>query len=89
MPAEISVTELAGLIVDSLGIQGVDPLGLSPDTPFFGDDGLGIDSLDLLEVSMMLNKVYGVKIRSDDPELHEIFSSIGRLATHVSANRVK
>ncbi len=89
MTAVVSVPELAGLIVGALGIQGVDPASLTPETQFFGDDALGIDSLDLLEISMVLNKTYGVKIKSDDSNLHDIFSNLGSLAAYVSANRVK
>ncbi len=89
MNAVLSVPELAGLIVSALGIQGVDQALLTPETQFFGDGALGIDSLDLLEISMVLNKNYGVKIKSDDSNLHEIFSNLGSLAAYITANRVK
>ena len=83
----VSAREIASLIVESLNLEDVDPDTLDAATPLFGD-GLGLDSLDMLEISLVIQQRYGVKLKSDDPENEAIFSSLQSLAAHVSANRV-
>ena len=80
--------ELAQHIVTALNLdissQEIDPLA-----PLYGDEGLGIDSIDVLEISLMLTKQYGVQLRSDDENNAEIFSSLRNLAKHIRQNRTK
>jgi acyl carrier protein len=83
----VSAREIASLIVESLNLEDVDPDTLDAATPLFGD-GLGLDSLDMLEISLVIQQRYGVKLKADDPENEAIFSSLQSLAAHVSANRV-
>jgi acyl carrier protein len=78
----ISAPELASLIVESLHLEGVDPQRIDPAAPIFGQ-GLGLDSLDMLEISLMIQERYGVKLRTDDPQNETIFSSLQSLAAHV------
>jgi len=79
--------ELAGLIVEALNLdQPIDDIGA--DTPLYGD-GLGLDSIDILEVALVVSKKYGFQLRSDDEDNVRIFASLGSLATHVSAHRTK
>jgi acyl carrier protein len=78
--------ELARLIVASLKLEGVEPGDIDPEAPLFGE-GLGLDSLDMLELSMAIEQKYGVKLRSDDPENDKIFASLRSLAQHVHLQR--
>jgi acyl carrier protein len=80
--------ELARLIVDSLNLEGVDPGDIEPDAPLFGA-GLGLDSLDMLELSMAIEQKYGVKLRSDDPDNEKIFGSLRSLALHIHQQRAR
>jgi acyl carrier protein len=82
----VSVQELASLIVESLNLEGVDPQTIDPAAPLFGD-GLGLDSLDMLEISLVIQQRYGVKLKADDPQNESIFSSVRSLAEHISAHR--
>ena len=78
--------ELARLIVESLNLEGVAAEEIEPDAPLFGA-GLGLDSLDMLELSMAVEQKYGVKLRSDDPENAKIFASLRSLSGHVQQYR--
>lgn len=73
---------LARLIVEALKLEGVDPEQIEPEAPLFGD-GLGLDSLDMLEISMAIEQRYGVKLRSDDPDNEKIFASLRSLSGYV------
>jgi acyl carrier protein len=82
----VSAREIASLIVESLNLEDTDPDKLDANTALFGD-GLGLDSLDMLEISLVIQQRYGVKLKADDPENEAIFSSLQSLAAHVSAHR--
>ena len=84
--AESGEQELAQLIVDSLNLEGVSPGAIDPEARLFGE-GLGLDSLDMLELSMSVEQKYGVKLRSDDPENVNIFASLRSLAHHIQVRR--
>lgn len=77
--------ELAQLIVATLNLDT--PAGdIEPEAPLFGD-GLGLDSIDALELAMAISKKYGFQLRSDDSDNARIFSSLRALAAHIQANR--
>ena len=80
----VSPRDLATLVVRSLSMDDVDPEQIDLDAPLFGA-GLGLDSLDMLELSLAIQQRYGVKLRADDPQNEAIFSSLRRLAAHVDA----
>ena len=82
-PAE---AELARLNVQSLNLEGITPGDIEPEAPLFGE-GLGLDSLDMLELSMAIEKAHGVKLRSDDPQNDVIFRSLRSLADHIRNHR--
>ena len=83
-----SEQELAHLIVESLKLDGILPNEINPDARLFGDGpGLGLDSLDMLELSMAVEQNYGVKLRSDDPANAEIFASLRSLSQHIQLRR--
>ena len=77
--------ELAGLIVDSLNLE-VAPAEIDPDAPLYGE-GLGLDSIDILELALVVSKNFGVQLRADDANNHQIFSSLRSLANYVAAHR--
>jgi acyl carrier protein len=79
--------ELAELIVTALNLEGVAPDDIDPDAPLF-KTGLGLDSIDALELALEISKKYGFQLRSDDENNIRIFSSLRSLAAHVAANRV-
>ncbi|MGJ7489473.1 phosphopantetheine-binding protein [Variovorax sp. ZT4R33] len=77
--------ELATLLVESLNLE-VAPAEVDPNAPLYGD-GLGLDSIDILEVALEVSRRYGFQLRSDDERNQQIFQSLRTLATHVAANR--
>lgn len=79
--------EVAELIVEALNLE-VAPNDIDPDAPLFGD-GLGLDSIDVLEIAMVISKRYGFQLRSDNEDNVRIFSSLRQLTLHIAANRTK
>ena len=79
--------ELASLIVTALNLEGVAPEDIDPQAPLF-KAGLGLDSIDALELALEISKRYGFQLRSDDENNVRIFSSLRSLAQHIEANRV-
>jgi acyl carrier protein len=83
-PAE---RELAELIVTALNLEGVAPADIDPQAPLF-KTGLGLDSIDALELALEISKRYGFQLRSDDENNIRIFSSLRSLAGHIAQHRV-
>jgi acyl carrier protein len=81
------VNEVATLIVDALNLE-VSATDIDADAPLFGQ-GLGLDSIDILEIAMMVSKRYGFALRSDDENNTQIFSSLRHLAQHIAEHRSK
>ena len=79
------LSDLAGLIVESLNLE-VAPTEIDPDAPLYGD-GLGLDSIDILELALVVSKNFGVQLRADDANNQQIFSSLRSLANYVAAHR--
>ena len=77
--------ELAVLLVESLNLE-VAPADIVPSAPLYGE-GLGLDSIDILEVALEVSRKYGFQLRSDDERNQQIFESLRSLATHVEQNR--
>jgi acyl carrier protein len=73
--------ELAALIVNTLNLE-VSPEDIDPDAPLYGE-GLGLDSIDMLEIALAISKAHGVKLRSDDESNVRIFSSLRQLNNHI------
>lgn len=73
--------ELATLIVNTLTLEA-DPEDIDPDAPLYGE-GLGLDSIDILEVALAVSKTYGVKLRADDENNTRIFASLRTLNGHI------
>lgn len=79
--------EVAHLIVEALNLEDIKPEGIDPEAPLFRE-GLGLDSIDALEMALAISKKYGFKLQSDDKQNAEVFRSLRALARHVEQNRV-
>jgi acyl carrier protein len=80
--------EVAHTIVDALNLEDVRAENIDPEEPLFRD-GLGLDSIDALEIALAISMKYGFQIRSDDDDNSRIFASLRALSHHVEENRVK
>ncbi len=78
---------LAVLIASSLQLE-VAPEEIAPAEPLFGD-GLGLDSIDALELALAISRAYGFELRSDDERNQRIFASLRTLSAHVEAHRTR
>lgn len=79
--------EIATLIVEELRLDvAVDSIDLA--APLYGE-GLGLDSIDLLEIALVISRHYGVQLRSDDVQNKHIFSSLSALANYVAQARTR
>jgi len=90
LPGNALTTEelkLAQLMVSVLNLE-IQAAEIDPTAPLFGD-GLGLDSIDVLEVALAISKTYGVKLRSDDEHNQKIFNSLRSLNEHVQQQRGK
>ena len=79
---------LKHLLVEGLKLEGVDPASIQDAEPIFVE-GLGLDSIDALEIAMALEERYGLKIGDDPEQNQQIFASVRALAGFVGANRVQ
>jgi acyl carrier protein len=77
--------EVAALLVDALNLDTA-PADIDPQAPLYGD-GLGLDSIDILEVALVVSRRYGFQLRSDDEQNVRIFASLASLAEHIAARR--
>ncbi|GAA4856036.1 phosphopantetheine-binding protein [Luteimonas vadosa] len=82
-PAE---RELADLLVESLNLEDVAAADIDPEAPLF-NSGLGLDSIDALELSLAISKRYGFQLRSDNDDNLRIFASLRALSEHIEQNR--
>ena len=80
-------SEVARLIVAALNLD-LSPAEIAPDAPLYGE-GLGLDSIDILEVALVVSKRFGFQLRADNADNVRIFSSLACLAQHIAANRIK
>ena len=80
-PAEL---EMAQLLVTTLNLEGMDFDAIDPEAPLFGrDTGLGLDSIDALEIALAVQQKYGVELRADGQEARQAFSSLRSLSEYV------
>lgn len=80
-------TELKKLIIDALYLEDMSVDDIETDAPLFGE-GLGLDSIDALELGLAIKKQYSVVIDADDTQTRDHFASVANLAKYISANRV-
>lgn len=86
-PNQALQREVAGLIVTALNLD-LSPEDIQPDAPLYGE-GLGLDSIDILEVALVVSKQFGFSLRADSADNTRIFSSLAELTRHITANRTK
>lgn len=79
--------EVGTLLVESLNLE-IAPDAIDPDAPLYGE-GLGLDSIDILELALVVSKRYGFQLRSGDEDNLRIFSSLRSLAGHIAAHRTR
>jgi acyl carrier protein len=80
--------ELKQMIVQTLMLKDVQPQGIDVDAPLFAD-GLGLDSIDALELAVEISRRYKVQIKSDDERNREIFRSVRALAAFISEEKTR
>jgi acyl carrier protein len=78
-------SEVAGLIVATLNLD-ISAQEIQADAPLYGE-GLGLDSIDILEVALVVSKHYGFQLRADNADNVSIFSSLASLTRHIAAHR--
>ena len=79
--------EVATLIAEAVNLER--PIAeIDPDIPLFGD-GLGLDSIDVLEIALAVSKKYGFQLRSDDPANRRIFATLRSLSAHIAQHRAR
>jgi acyl carrier protein len=79
--------EVAGLIVEALNLE-IAPADIDPDAPLYGE-GLGLDSIDILEIALVVSKQYGVQLRADSEDNQRIFASLRQLVDYITVHRTR
>lgn len=79
--------EIARLVVEAVNLESP-AAAIDPAAPLYGE-GLGLDSIDMLEIALAIGKQYGVELRADDEANRDIFASLRNLARHVGEHRKK
>jgi len=80
------IDELKQHLIEDLNLEEMTPEEIDPDKPLFGDEGLGLDSIDVLEMILILEKYYGLRV-SDPQQGKEIFRSVRTMANYIIENR--
>ena len=80
--------EIARMLVETLNLEDIEAESIDPESALF-NEGLGLDSIDALELSLAISKNYGFQIKSDDTDNAAIFSSLRSLSEHIDKKRTK
>ena len=78
--------KLAELLIEVLNLEDVETNEIDPDEPLFGD-GLGLDSIDALEIALAISQTYGVEMKAEDENTKEAFATLKSLSKFVEANK--
>jgi acyl carrier protein len=81
------MSEVAEMIVTALNLE-ITAAQIVPDAPLY-DQGLGLDSIDILEVALVVSKHFGFQLRADNEDNAQIFTSLRSLASHIAAHRTQ
>lgn len=81
------VNELKQEIIEALNLEDITPEDIDADAPLFGS-GLGLDSIDALELIVLIEKKYGIKLK-DPSNSKEVFASVNKMAKFIAENRQK
>jgi acyl carrier protein len=79
--------EVGQLIAEAVNLDEA-AVDIDPDAPLF-NEGLGLDSIDVLEIALAVSKKYGFQLRSDDPDNPRIFASLRSLSAHIAQHRTR
>jgi acyl carrier protein len=79
--------EIARLVVATLHLEDTKPEDIAPQEPLF-NEGLGLDSIDALELALAISKNYGFQMRSDEQQNQRVFASLRALSAHIAEQRV-
>ena len=80
--------ELKQLVIDALALEDITPDAIDSEAPLFGA-GLGLDSIDVLEIALVISKRYGFQLRSDNADNVRIFASLRALTAYIASQRTK
>ncbi len=86
MPTSALTSEIKALLVSELNLSGKDPQAIADDAPLFGEGGLGLDSLDALQIAMLVEERFGVRVPEGD-EARPIFRSVSTLAEFIEQSK--
>jgi len=76
---------LAALIIETLNLEDVAPDDIDPDEPLFGD-GLGLDSIDALELALAITQKYAIQLKAEDANTHKAFGTLRTLNAYIEEN---
>lgn len=79
--------ELKAFIIETMNLEEITPDDIGDDTPLFADDGLGLDSIDALELVLGLKKKYGIVLEANDEKTRQHLRSVASLAKLIEAER--
>ncbi len=82
----VAEQKLAELLIEVLNLEDVETNEIEPDEPLFGD-GLGLDSIDALEIALAISQTYGVEMKAEDENTKEAFATLKSLSEFVEANK--
>jgi acyl carrier protein len=88
MPPDMSDEEVKRMIIDVLQLEGIAPADIDAEAPLFGD-GLGLDSIDALELGVALHKRYGITLSVDAEDNRRHFASVRALSLLIAERRTK
>lgn len=80
-------SELAKLIVETLNLEGVDAVEIEPDEPLF-NEGLGLDSIDALELALAITQQYSIQLKADDENMQRAFGTLRTLNAYIEEQLV-
>ena len=79
--------EIKQLIIDSLGLEDISAADIDDQAPLFGDEGLGLDSVDALELGLAVQKPFGFQLDGENQELRDSFANVSTLAAFIEKQR--
>lgn len=84
---ELLIAEIQQLIVDALELEDVQPEDIQPDMPLFSEEGLGLDSIDAMELGVAMKRRYQVTLNQETQEVDKHFANVASLARFVANNQ--
>lgn len=82
-----SESELAKLLVETLNLEDVDPGDIEPEEPLF-NEGLGLDSIDALELALAITQKYSIQLKADDENMQHAFGTLRTLSAYIEEHSV-